>query len=76
MTRTGTRFTIDLPPEVVQGLEAEVQRGRYPSVEEAIVVGARLVAGLGPRATELLRDGRGADQLVRGTPPGDGGDWL
>jgi len=76
MTRTRTRFTVDLPPDVAQRLETEVRQGRYPSVEEAIVVGARLVAGIGPRVRELLREGQAADQLVRNAPPGDGGDWL
>jgi len=76
MARTRTRYTVDLPPDLAQGLEAEVQRGRYPSVEDALVVGARLVAGLGPRARELLGEGRGADQVVRDGRTDDGGDWL
>jgi Arc/MetJ-type ribon-helix-helix transcriptional regulator len=70
------RVTVTLPPWVVERLEAEVAQHRYPSIEEAVLAGARLVAGLGPRATELLREGRGADGLVRGSDGREGGEWL
>lgn len=70
------RVTVTLPPWVAEKLEVEVRHGRYPSVEEAVLAGARLVAGLGPRAKELLREGAGADDLVRADEGRDGGDWM
>ena len=70
------RVTVTLPPWVAERLEAEVAQRRFPSVEEAVLAGARLVAGLGPRAIELLKEGRGADGLVRGGDAGEGGEWL
>lgn len=78
MAHTGapSRVTVDLPPWVAERLAAEVKQGRYPSMEEAVLAGAKLVAGLGPRARELLREGAGADEFV-GTHNGkDQGDWL
>ena len=71
-----TRVTVTLPPRVAEMLEAEVKQGRYASMEEAVLAGARLVAGLGPRARELLREGAGADELVRADEGKEGGDWL
>ncbi len=73
---TSTRVTVTLPPGVAAKLEDEVRRGRYPSLEEAVLVGARLVADLGPRARELLREGSGADDLVRGDDGTERSDWL
>ena len=77
MQRRGatTKVFVDLPPEVASKLAEEVARGRYASMEEAVLVGARLVAGLGPRALELLAEGRGADQLVRPTRDAPDGRW-
>jgi Arc/MetJ-type ribon-helix-helix transcriptional regulator len=69
------RVTVTLPPWVVERLETEVGQGRYASVEEAVLAGARLVAGLGPRARELLREGAGADGFVRADGGRDGGEW-
>ena len=71
-----SRVTVTLPPWVAGRLEEEVRKGRYGSVEEAVLAGARLVAGLGPRAKELLGEGASADQLVRADDGKDGGDWL
>jgi hypothetical protein len=74
---TGSRkVTVTLPPWVLERLEAEVAQRRYPSVEKAVMAGARLVAGLGPRALELLKEGRGADGFVRGSEDREGGEWL
>jgi Arc/MetJ-type ribon-helix-helix transcriptional regulator len=73
---TPSRVTVDLPPWVAERLAAEVKQGRYPSVEEAVLAGAKLVAGLGPRARELLREGAGADEFVRADDGRDQGDWL
>jgi Arc/MetJ-type ribon-helix-helix transcriptional regulator len=70
------RITVTLPPWVVERLETEVKQGHYASMEDAVLAGARLLAGLGPRARELLADGAGADEFVRAGPPKDGGDWL
>ncbi len=70
------RVTVDLPPWVVEKLEAEVKQGRYGSMEDAVLAGARLLAGLGPRAQELLAEGATADGFVRAGSPKDGGDWL
>jgi Arc/MetJ-type ribon-helix-helix transcriptional regulator len=71
-----TRVTVTLPPSVAERLAAEVKQGRYPSMEEAVLAGAKLVAGLGPRAKELLREGAGADEFVRADQGKDQGDWL
>jgi Arc/MetJ-type ribon-helix-helix transcriptional regulator len=73
---TVTKVTVTLPPWVADRLETEVKQGRYASVEDAVLAGARLVAGLGPRARELLREGAGADELVRADDGRDGGDWM
>jgi Arc/MetJ-type ribon-helix-helix transcriptional regulator len=70
------RVTVDLPPWVVEKLEAEVKQGRYSSMEDAVLAGARLVAGLGPRARVLLSEGASADEFVSTTSKDDGGDWL
>jgi hypothetical protein len=72
----GTRVTVTLPAWVVERLEVEVRKGRFTSIEDAVMVGAKLVAGLGPRARELLREGAGADEFVRSGDSGDKGDWL
>ena len=66
---------ITLPPWLVEKLEAEVKRGRFASVEDAVLAGAKLVAGLGPRAKELLREGADADQFVGPGDKRDGGEW-
>jgi Arc/MetJ-type ribon-helix-helix transcriptional regulator len=73
---TLTRVTVTLPPGVAAKLEAEVVKGRFASIEDAVLAGARLVAGLGPRAKELLREGTGADEFVRADEGKDQGDWL
>ena len=73
---TRTRVTVTLQPWVAQRLAAEVKEGRYPSVEDAVLAGAQLVAGLGPRAKELLSEGAGADGVVKAHDGGDRGDWL
>ena len=73
---TMTRVTVTLPPWVAQRLGAEIEQGRYSSLEDAVLAGAQLVAGLGPRAKELLGEGAGADGLVRAHDGGDRGDWL
>ncbi|UCC93296.1 MAG: hypothetical protein JSW25_01080 [Thermoplasmata archaeon] len=73
---TVTRVTVDLPPWVAERLGAEVKKGRYPSVEAAVLTGAKLVAGLGPRAQELLKEGAVADDFVRADDGRDSGDWL
>ena len=70
------RVTVTLPPWVAGRLEAEVAAGRFGSMEEAVLAGAKLVAGLGPRARDLLTEGEGADQFVRATDEGDKGGWL
>ena len=70
------RVTVTLPPWVVERLEEEVSKGRYRSLEDAVLAGAKLVAGLGPRARELLREGAGADEFVRADDGRDGGEWL
>ncbi len=73
---TQTRVTVDLPPGTAARLEEAVRKGMYPSVEEAVLTGARLVAGMGPRARELLREGNGADDFVRADEGKDRGDWY
>jgi len=73
---TQTRVTVTLPPGLAGKLEAEVKKGRFASMEDAILAGARLVAGLGPRARELLREGAGADGFIRTDDGRDQGDWL
>ncbi len=73
---SASRVTVTLPPWVAERLDEEVRQGRYGSVEEAVLAGARLVAGLGPRARELLREGAAADQLVRSDDGKDAGDWY
>ena len=70
------QITVTLPSWVVEKLEIEVKRGAYASMEDAVLAGARLLAGLGPRARELLAEGAAADDLVRAGAPKDGGDWL
>ena len=70
------RVAVTLPPWLVEKLEAEVKRGRYASLEDALLAGAKLVAGLGPRAKELLKEGGDADKFVRTGDQGDGGEWL
>lgn len=77
MARPGaeTRLSIALPPWLAERLETEVEKGRYPSVEEAVLAGARLLVGLGPRARQLLDEGEGADGLVRRESRRDHGDW-
>jgi Arc/MetJ-type ribon-helix-helix transcriptional regulator len=70
------RVCVDLPPSLVERLEAEVERGRYASLEDAILAGARLLVALGPRARELLDEAEGQDGLVREGPRGDDGDWY
>lgn len=73
---TTMKVTVTLPPWVVAKLEAEVKQGRYGSMEDAVLTGARLLAGLGPRARELLAEGADADEFVRADTGKDGGDWL
>lgn len=73
---SSSRVTITLPSWVRERLEAEVKQGRYASLEDAVLAGARLVAGLGPRARELLAEGAQADGLVRGSGRGDEGGWY
>jgi Arc/MetJ-type ribon-helix-helix transcriptional regulator len=70
------RVAVTLPPWLAEKLEAEVKRGRFASLEDAVLAGAKLVAGLGPRAKELLKDGADADQFVGPGDQGDGGEWL
>ena len=72
---SGVRVTISLPVWLASALEAEVNKGRYGSMEEAVLAGARLVAGLGPRAIELLAEGAAADELVPTRESGDEGMW-
>lgn len=78
MVRDGERgrVCVDLPPGLARRLEAEVERGRYASLEDAILVGARLLVVLGPRAREILEEVEGQDGLVREGPSGDDGDWY
>ncbi len=73
---TLTRVTVTLPPGVAAKLEVEVEKGMFASMEDAVLVGARLVAGLGPRAKELLREGTGTDGFIRADDGRDHGDWL
>ncbi len=73
---TQTRVTVNLPPGTATKLEEAVKKGLYPSVEEAVLTGARLVAGLGPRARELLKEGSGADDFIRVEEDKDRGDWY
>ncbi len=73
--RDGIRITITLPGWLASALDAEVRKGRYGSIEEAVLTGARLVAGLGPRATQLLAEGAAADRLVPARPEGGEGRW-
>ena len=68
--------TVTLPPRTASRLEDAVRRGLYPSLEDAVVTGAKLVAGLGPRVQELLAEGAVADEFVRPEGPGDKGQWL
>ncbi len=70
------KVAVTLPPWVVERLETEVKQGHYASMEDAVLAGARLLAGLGPRARELLAEGAGADELVRTDSRKDSGDWL
>lgn len=72
----GTRVTVTLPPWVEERLVEEVKRGGYASLEDAVLAGAKLVAGLGSRARELLREGAAADELVRTDEDRDHGDWF
>lgn len=75
--RTGPRdVTVTLPPWTASRLENAVRKGLYANLEEAVLTGARLVAGLGPRAQELLAEGAVADGLVRAEDPGEKGQWL
>lgn len=70
------RVTVELPGWALEALQGHVREGLFGSVEEAVLAGARLVAGLGPRALALLEEGTDADSLV---PPRDGdaeGRWL
>ena len=77
MGRTTTaRVTVTLPHWVVEKLEAEVKAGRYASLEEAVLTGAKLLAGLGPRARELLAEGAEADQFIRADDDRDRAGWL
>ncbi len=69
-------ITVTLPSWVVERLETEVKRGTYASMEDAVLAGARLLAGLGPRARELMAEGAGADEFVRTDSRKDSGDWL
>ena len=73
---TPMMVTVTLPPWVVEKLDAEVKQGRHAPMEDAVLAGARLLAGLGPRARELLAEGSGADEFVRAGPRKDGGDWF
>ena len=72
---SGVRVTITLPGWLASALETEVSKGRYGSMEEAVLAGARLVAGLGPRARELLAEGARADELIPAKESGDEGIW-
>lgn len=70
------RVTVELPGWAAEAIRGHVREGLFRSVEEAVLAGARLVAGLGPRALSLLEEGAGADSLV---PPLDDeaeGRWL
>jgi Arc/MetJ-type ribon-helix-helix transcriptional regulator len=73
---TQTRVTVTLPSSVATKLETEVKKGRFTSLEDAVLAGARLVAGLGPRAKVLLREGAGADEFITADDGRDTGDWL
>ncbi len=68
--------TVTLPLWVVEKLEAEIKQGRYTSMEDAVLAGARLLVGLGQRAQELMAEGASADEFIRTTSKRDGGDWL
>ena len=72
---TRTRLSITLPTWLAERLETEVERGRYASLEDAVLAGARLLVGLGPRTRQLLDEGEGADGLVRRESRRDHGDW-
>lgn len=72
----GRRVRLELPGPVAGALEEQVRAGRFPTVEEAVLAGARLVAGLGPRALELLEEGAGADGLVGASRDGREGKWM
>lgn len=67
---------LELPGPVARALEEQVKAGRFPTVEEAVLAGARLVAGLGPRALELLEEGAGADGFVGASRDGREGKWM
>jgi Arc/MetJ-type ribon-helix-helix transcriptional regulator len=70
------RVSIELPAGVAEALQGHIRAGLFRSVEEAVLAGARLVAGLGPRALRLLEEGADADALVA---PRDGdveGRWM
>jgi Arc/MetJ-type ribon-helix-helix transcriptional regulator len=69
------RVAVTLPDWLASALDAEVKKGRYGSIEEAVLTGARLVAGLGPRATQLLAEGAKADGLIPARHEGDEGRW-
>lgn len=71
----GRRVTVVLPPHLHTALEAEVRNGRFGSVEEAVLAGVRLVAGLGPRAIELLKEGASVDDLVH-PQRGPDAEWM
>lgn len=75
-TERSPRVTVTLPPWVADRLEAEVKAKRFASLEEAVLAGAMLVAGLGPRARDLLAEGAGADGFVRPDDGKDEGAWL
>ena len=72
----GRRVQLELPGPVARALEEQVKAGRFPTVEEAVLAGARLVAGLGPRALELLEEGAGADGFVGASRDGREGKWM
>jgi hypothetical protein len=67
---------VELSGTIARALEEQVRHGAFPSVEEAVLAGARLVAGLGPRALELLKEGADADALVQPTREEREGRWL
>jgi Arc/MetJ-type ribon-helix-helix transcriptional regulator len=67
---------VDLPGPTARALEEQVKAGRFASLEDAVLAGARLVAGLGPRALELLEEGAGADGLVGPSREGREGKWM
>ncbi len=74
---TPVKVTVALPAWAAEALARQVREGLFPSVEDAVVAGARIVAGLGPRALALLEEGTGADAVV-GPADGEGRDgrWF